>query len=414
MEPTILIVEDSIMYGKLLERNIINNLGYRTVWLRSYIEVKKLLKERRDFTLAILDYRVTGALDGEVIDLCLKASIPSVVISSDFSDDTQEYVWSKNVIDYIVKEGAHSVQYLLDLTERIVRNAHVGILVVDDSKVARTSLRQLLAMCRFKVYEACDGLEALDILEQNSDIKLVLTDYNMPNCDGFELTRRLRHTYPMDRLGIIGLSSKGNLPLTIKFIKYGANDFLNKPYIKEMLFCRINQNLKLVEHFETIRQVSLIDHLTNINNRRYLFEAGDIIFEDAMRNGNMPVVAMLDIDDFKVVNDTFGHPEGDKVLRAIAETLNSCIRKSDILSRYGGEEFCIVCRNIDREQAPSRFEKWKDRIGELKFRCGEQEYSVTISIGLCLERQMSFQQMLKAADEKLYQAKQDGKNRVCW
>jgi diguanylate cyclase (GGDEF)-like protein len=413
MQPLILIVEDSLMYGKLLERNIVNNLGFETVWVKTYAEAEAYLNLGKEITLALLDFRLPDALDGQIIDLFQRFRVPSVVITADFSDDMQELIWSKRIIDYVVKEGAHSIQYILDLIERIARNEQVGILIVDDSQVARMHIRNILKPLRFTVFDASSGAEALTLLDQHQNIKLVLTDYNMPNMDGFELTRRIRQTYSMDRLSIIGLSASGNHQLTVKFIKYGANDFLGKPFLSEMLYCRINLNLKIVEQFDTLREVTLIDHLTNVNNRRFLFEAGDLLFEDGMRSGNYPVVAMLDLDNFKRINDTYGHGKGDEVIRRIAETLQLSIRKSDVLSRYGGEEFCIVCRNMERSQIEKVFNLWKDKVGALEYSAGEDVFRVTVSIGVCTEQKGSFLEMIKAADEKLYQAKNEGRNRVC-
>ncbi|HCM26436.1 MAG: hypothetical protein A2Z99_20995 [Treponema sp. GWB1_62_6] len=414
MEPVILIVEDSMMFGRLLERSIINGLGFQTVLVTSYLETEKLLESGRLPIVALLDYCLPDALDGEIIDLCLKYQVPSIIMSSSFSDDLQESIWSKRVLDYIVKEGAQSIQYALDLIDRIVKNSDIGILIVDDSKVARNSIVQDLKPYRYQLYEAANGMEAFDILNASNGIKLVLTDYYMPVCDGFELTKKIRQVYQLDRLAIIGISSQSSQQLTIKFIKHGANDFLIKPFNREMLYCRINQNLKIVEHFDTLRQITHIDHLTNTSNRRYLFEAGDIIFEDSLRTGNFPIIAMIDIDSFKTINDTYSHQTGDQVIRTVAETLNRSIRKTDILSRYGGDEFCLICRNMDITGAPGKFEKWRKQVENLSFEKDGKTFHVTISIGLCLEKGDSFMQMIDAADKKLYEAKQAGRNQVCW
>ena len=413
MEPLIFIVEDSLTYGELLERNIVHRLGYATEWRRSYAEAEEYLGVNPQITLALLDFRLPDAYNGEIIDLLAKHQIPSVVITADFNNDLQEFIWSKRVIDYVVKEGPHSIYYLLDLIERFTQNHLVEILIVDDSEVARLHIRDILSLQRYTLLEASNGTEALRILEDNPNIKLVLVDYTMPEMDGFELTRRIRQKYPMDKLAIIGLSASANHQLTVKFIKYGANDFLSKPFLSEMLYTRINLNLKIVEHFEALRKVSLIDHLTNINNRRYLFEAGDLIFEDALRTDNFPVVAMIDLDHFKKINDVYGHDQGDEVIRRTAETLQMNIRKSDILSRYGGEEFCIVCRNLKPERISAFFNEMREKVADLVYEKGDSKFHVSISIGVCAEKKDSFLEMLKAADEKLYEAKAAGRNTVC-
>lgn len=414
MEPVVLVVEDSLMFGRLLERSIVNGLGYRTILISSYLETKKFLEAGNKADLALLDYCLADAMDGEIIDLCLQHGIPSIILSSKFSDDLQESIWAKRVIDYIVKEGAHSIQYALDLVDRIFKNSSVGILIVDDSRVSRKSIVQELQPFRYHLYEAANGLEAMDILREHKDIRLVLTDYHMPLCDGFDLTKRIRQTYSMDKLAIIGISSQSSQQLVVKFIKHGANDFLTKPFNREMLYCRINQNLRLVEQFEAMRQVSFVDHMTNVNNRRYLFEAGDIIIEESLRTGHFPVVSMIDIDKFKSINDTYGHHTGDKVISGIADALGRHIRKADILSRYGGDEFCIICRNMEIEFAPGKFDKWRKEIESLEFEHDGTPFHVTVSIGLCLEKGDSFLHMLKMADKKLYEAKAAGRNRVCW
>jgi diguanylate cyclase (GGDEF)-like protein len=413
MEGLILIVEDSSMYGKFLVRTIEHNLGLKTVWFKNYKETEEFLKTSQPISLALLDLRLPDALDGEIIDLCGDFKIPAVVITSDFNEDLQEFIWSKGVVDYVIKEGPNTAHYILDLVERFTNNSDTGILLVDDSKFARKHLKQSLKSQNFKLFEASDGLEALEVLKENPCIKMVLTDYNMPNCDGFELTKKIRTNYPLDKLAIIGLSAAGNHKLAVKFIKNGANDFLTKPFFSEMLFCRINLNLKIVQQFESFRSASFLDQLTNISNRRYLFETGNLIYENGERTGEYPVVAMVDIDNFKKINDTYGHPMGDMVIKKIANTLQSSIRKSDFISRYGGEEFCIVCSHMEESQIKEIFDKLREKVSSLSFKFSNETFNVTVSIGICSEPIGSFLTMIKKADEKLYLAKEQGRNRVC-
>ena len=270
----------------------------------------------------------------------------------------------------------------------------------------------MLQIHQFKVYEARDGLEAMEILESHMDIKLVLTDYSMPRCDGFELTRRIRQSYSTDRLAIIGISARGNHTMMIKFIKYGANDFFTKPFISDLLFCRIYQNLRLVDSFENIKEEALIDHLTGLHNRRYLFETGDLLFKTSQRTGQFMVVAMIDLDDFKEINDTLGHDMGDTVLEKVSEILSQNVRESDILCRYGGEEFCIVGNNMHPKDAVLLFEELRYKIQEIEFNSDFKPFQITASIGLCLEKKSTFSEMISLADKKMYEAKQQGKNRV--
>ncbi len=410
MEDTILIVDDSRMYGKHLKRTIEENLGYRAQWFESFRETERYFNDGGHPAIALLDYTLPDAMDGEIIDLCLRFNIPSVVITSRFSADHQEYLWSKQIVDYVIKEGSHTVGYLLNLITRFFKNPETGILIVDDSKMARNHLINLLHPYRFQLFEAAEAEEALQILETQKDIKLVLADYAMPKCDGFELTKKIRQQWPVEKLAVIGLSAKGSHQLAVKFIKYGANDFLSKPFLSEMLMCRINQNLTLLEHFDSLHELSNIDYLTGIYNRRYLFELGEVIFAQAQRTGDYPVIAMIDIDHFKLVNDNYGHIIGDRVLERLAKTLKLNIRKGDILARYGGEEFCLICLNMDASQVEKIFEKWRQTIAELGFQADGKLFSVTVSIGICMEKRESFLSMVEIGDENLYKAKEAGRN----
>ena len=412
METNILIVEDSQFFGKLLKHNIESRLGYNVYWYKSLEETENAIEEISNISIAILDFHLPDAKEGQIIDSCTARNIPTIVMTGRFSPDVQEATWSRKVIDYVLKEDGNCINYLIEMIQRFFMNRELGILIVDDSTVARKHLHQLLDIHQFKIYEAKDGLEALEVLESNMDIKLVLTDYSMPRCDGFELTRKIRQTYPTDRLAIIGVSARGNHTMMIKFIKYGANDFFTKPFISDLLFCRIYQNLRLVDSFTTLKEEALIDHLTGLHNRRYLFETGDLLFKSAKRNGQFMIVAMIDLDNFKWVNDTLGHDTGDMVLETFAETLKNSIRESDIICRYGGEEFCIVGNNMHPKDAVLLFEDLRDKLSKIEFSTGQTQFQITASIGLCVEKKSSFSDMITVADKKMYEAKQQGKNRV--
>ncbi len=412
MDIKILVVEDSQFFGKLLKHNIESRLGYTVHWFKSLEETKKSFETEKEYSIALLDFHLPDAEEGEIVDLCNEENIPSIVMTGRFSPDVQESTWSRKVIDYILKEDSNCINYLIDMIQRFFRNRDLGILVVDDSSVARKHLLQLLQIHQFKVYEARDGLEAMEILESHMDIKLVLTDYSMPRCDGFELTRRIRQSYSTDRLAIIGISARGNHTMMIKFIKYGANDFFTKPFISDLLFCRIYQNLRLVDSFENIKEEALIDHLTGLHNRRYLFETGDLLFKTSQRTGQFMVVAMIDLDNFKAINDSLGHDMGDTVLEKVSEILSENVRESDILCRYGGEEFCIVGNNMHPKDAVLLFEELRYKIQEIEFNTDFKPFQITASIGLCLEKKDTFAEMISLADKKMYEAKQQGKNRV--
>jgi len=408
-----LVVEDSKVLASAVGRRLRTDLDMDVIWAGTKAEaIAHLGDPQHDFAVALLDLCLPDAPNGEVIDCVVAKGIPSVVFTADFSDDAQELIWTKKVVDYVLKDGPHSVDYLIELIRRIRRNSSIKILVVDDSKAARMHLRKLLATHRYCVLEASDGNIALDVLKANPDVKLVLTDYHMPGMDGFELTKRIRSTHGIDKLGIIGLSALGNHRLSIRFMKHGANDFLAKPFLSEQLYCRVAQNITLLEQFEAVRTLSLTDSLTKLSNRRYLWEVASKLFRQRKSSDAPPTVAMIDIDHFKRVNDTYGHEAGDTVLVRIASVLAKSFRASDVVCRFGGEEFCVLAMHLGEEAARRRFELLREEIETTIVEVDRNRVNVTVSIGVSLETGDSFEDAIKSADRRLYIAKAAGRNRV--
>jgi diguanylate cyclase (GGDEF)-like protein len=325
----------------------------------------------------------------------------------------REWIMSKDIIDYIVKRDDQSIDYLVYLIDRVYKNQFVKVMVVDDSNISRKYLVDMLKIQKFTVLEAKNGFEALSLLAKNKDIKLILTDYMMDKMDGFELTRKIRRYYSLKQLAIIGISAYGSGQLSVRFLKSGANDFITKPFLEEELLLRIRQNIEISEQLDIYQRLSQIDYLTQLYNRYFFFEIGKKFFENAKRKNMDITIAMLDIDHFKLINDNYGHDKGDMVLKHIAQILLKSLRAADIVSRYGGEEFCILAINMKRESVFQVFEKIRLHIEQSKLELEENhEISVTVSIGVVTEIFDSFEESIKSADELLYKAKKQGRNCV--
>ncbi len=251
----VLVVEDNKTLASIYKDKIESGLGFKVVVSQSYSDTVKLLSNKEcDFFVGVLDLNLPDAPNGEVVDLVVSQGIPSIVVTGDYSDKVRERVWSKGIIDYVLKKGYHNFDYMVSLIKRIHRNRSIKVLVVDDSKFARKYLCDLLEVHQYKVVEAADGKKALRVLELNPDIKMIITDFNMPDMDGFELTTNIRAKYHRDEKIIIGMSSEEKSVLSAKFIKAGANDFFNKPFLAEEFYCRISQNISMIENLETIKE----------------------------------------------------------------------------------------------------------------------------------------------------------------
>ncbi len=412
----ILIVEDSIFFGKLLLKKFSEESPFHPVWVKTKAEALiKIQEAEQPFLAAILDFNLPDAPAGEIIDPVVDHGIPSIIYTGSVSEDIRKLVWTKKVVDYVIKNDLFSIEYIIGVLTRLEKNSGTKILVVEDSKFFRKVVSDLLIIHRYQVLNASNGVEALEVLGENPDIKLVLTDFNMPEMDGFALTQKIREQYKKDQLAIIGISSNENELLAANFIKSGANDFIIKQsFLTEEFYCRITQAIELLEHIHALREASIKDFLTKLYNRRYFFDAGNKMHALAKRQNHSMVCAMMDIDHFKSVNDTYGHDVGDLVLKQVSGILNNRMRESDIVARLGGEEFCVLGTNMDPKEAFRIFEDLRQQIENTVVDCmdGENKISVTISIGITTDNQDSIDSMTKVADGLLYQAKEGGRNRV--
>lgn len=408
----ILIVEDSKLFSKLLAKRIVRDFQTECVICTTYKETAALLENNPEqFLLAVLDLNLPDSADGEVVDFVLAKGIPVVVVTAKMDAKIRENVLDKQVLDYIMK-GPHTLDQLTETTKRYLRNQDITLLLVDDSDLFRQSTRKLLETQHYEILEAKNGTAALEIIKQNPAISLVITDYHMPKMDGFELTAEIRKIRPMDKLAIIGMSAYGNPLLSSQFLKRGANDFLTKPYFEEELICRVNQNIEIIEHIAQLRDAAIKDQLTRLYNRRYFFGTGEKLFENARRQNLDIAITMIDIDHFKNINDTYGHSDGDAALVAIAAVLQESFRASDIVTRFGGEEFIIMTVNMSPDHRANHFETVRRKIEELTVESRQNKIKVTVSIGVATALKDSLDEMVQKADELLYQAKESGRNCV--
>lgn len=416
-EIQILVVEESKVFADAISDEIRSRLCFDSVITRNLEETKKLLEEgSSNYFLAVLDLDLTDAHDEQIVDYVISKGIPSIVFTGNVSDEVRERILSRKVVDYVLKESTRDVDSLVRVIQRIYKNQLVRVMVVDEPGDTRTLLKLLLSMHKYNVLEAANGEEALEVLEQNRDVKLVITGCSMPEMDGFQLVSEIRKKYRPDRMAIIGICPQGSGILSAKFLKKGANDFVNSPFTKEELYGRVNQNIEMLEKIEAIRDASNKDYLTDLYNRRYFFDLGRKIFENA-RRGNLDItIAVIDIDNFKRINDTYGHEAGDMALKCVADVISKNIRKADLLARLGGVEFCVLATNMKKEKTFSFFDTLRKRIKENEFKVGSKvlpiKIALTVSIGVTTRLGSSLETTINQADQLLYQAKQSGRNKV--
>jgi two-component system cell cycle response regulator len=296
-----------------------------------------------------------------------------------------------------------------------------SILLIEDSDGQRAEIRAALessGLCE-RILEARDGIQGLKMLLSES-LDLVLCDLEMPGLDGEKLLHMKNASG--SEVPFLVLTAVTDIERRARLLRKGASDSITKPFHTADLIARIDLHLRLekaknqlVEKNRLLEHLSTTDSLTGLRNRRHLDEVLNAEFARSQRHGTSMAVAMADIDNFKQINDQYGHPAGDEVLRRIADTMQDIVRVTDCGARYGGEEFLVVLMNNDSEGGLVFAERLRSAVEALRIDVrGDEPLQVTISIGVASYQpdQQSAEALITAADEALYQAKTGGRNQV--
>lgn len=408
----ILIIEDNKTLAKLVSKKISTELDFEVDVAYKLSEAKLFLK-MFDHFIVLTDLNLPDAPNGEVVDYLIKKNARTIVLTSNADKKFRKQMMSKNIIDYVYKSGVNDVSYIINTIKRLKKNQQHKVLVVDDSMIFRKQMVDMLENLFIKVFAVAHGEEALNMLQTHPDISLVLTDYNMPVMDGMQLTIEIRKKYTKNDLSILVVSSNEDDEINAMFLKNGANDYIKKPFSKEEFSCRVNNSLEAKENIDAITNHSRRDFLTGLYNRQYFFKEMDSYFEQIEQTNEQFAVAMIDIDDIKNINDTFGHEAGDRVIITLSEILRSATNHKDLVSRFNSEEFCVVLKNINRFSAHDIFERIRKEIENAVIISDKgQNINFTASIGVVIHKNDTLEESIDQADMLLHKAKQNGKNQV--
>jgi len=410
MSQKLLVVEDSKLIATVIKQ-IAESLNYDVVIATTLAQVEEILSGSADFFAATVDYSLPDALDGEAITCVLSHGIPSLVMTGKMDDDTRKKILAQPVIDYIPKENSQAFLYLKRVLHWQQTNSQNAILVVDDSSSARHYIVELLKRRNFRVHTANNGIQALEKLQQHKDIKMVITDLEMPEMNGITLTNEIRKKYSREELAVIGISGAASGIHSARFIKNGADDFLRKPFCPEEFYCRITQNIESLNNIAQIQHAANTDYLTELSNRRAFFrDASQRIAEYTKRNVHY-CLAVLDVDYFKKVNDNYGHDAGDQVLKTLALYMRKHFG-AGLTARLGGEEFAVLLHGLDSDQLYNKLDDFRRDISVSVMPAGDSQISITISIGVVLDSKEELSKQMNDADNALYLAKDHGRNQI--
>lgn len=298
-----------------------------------------------------------------------------------------------------------------------------AILIVDDSKLVRQQVLKILkntSLFKF-YYEAGDGIEGFKTL-LNRPVDVILCDLEMPGMDGYKFLSMMNAREELRDIPVIMLTGREDQDAKIKGLEQGASDYVTKPFDPAELVARVKVQLKIKSLQDSLKksnhlllELSNTDPLTQLSNRRCLMETLEREIKRSERSGAPVSLVMLDIDHFKQVNDTYGHQQGDTVLKAVADLLRQHLRQYDMAARFGGEEFSLVLPTTDLEQATEVAERLRTRVATIPFKSSLQNLTLSVSLGVATYPHgtvRTVDDLIREADYALYEAKRGGRNQV--
>lgn len=365
-------------------------------------------------------------LDNVKGDVCIQHALEEIKVSGlpkmplvlilDFENLEERYAYFNMGIKNFYERG--HLSYLSDLINRIDKEEsyrksfmNMSIAILDDDRLQLRVLKNILD--RNGVFNVDLFSHPRELVSSSNVYDIYLIDLILPEIDGEVVMHELRkhHEDPI----IIGISSIEKHETIAKVLSLGANDYIVKPINEQVFMAKLynyGKNLILKKENEmktkVLQELASKDGLTSLYNHRYVQELLDKFVKQALRHHRPLAVIMLDIDNFKVINDQHGHPFGDAVLSAVADYLVQSVRDCDIVGRYGGEEFIIILPDTTLEQCEQVADRIQNNLSALKFK---DKVQVTLSGGIGGLIKDS-KQIVSDADKLLYKAKHSGKNRI--
>ncbi|MCV9960887.1 diguanylate cyclase [Pararhizobium sp. BT-229] len=408
-----LLIEDSRMFATVLKHGLETAHGVEVTHCSSLTALTGVVEAGGEYCVAVLDLNLPDAPNCEALDYVISQGIAAIVFTGSFNNRTREDILSRNVIDCVIKSQPDCIGQVISLVDRALTNVRTSVLLVDSVDSSRAELLGLLRQQQFRVTQAGRGAEALNLLDVGDGFDLVVTDIALADMSAYTLLSEIRQRHGEDTVSVIALAETADRQHAARFLQSGGTEFIQKPFLLEEFNSRIFQVANIQKRIQALHGIAARDYLTDIYNRRYFFQHGPRMVEQCLRRGETTSIAILDIDHFKRLNDTYGHEVGDLVLKAVAKRLRALVGEEHLLARLGGEEFGILFNGLDVAAANGFCETLRLDLAKGKITADDEELSITVSIGLAtIEGLESFENYLNAADQFLYMAKYDGRNRI--
>jgi len=409
----ILIVEDSKFYADAISKMLRTIPGLTVDCADSMDSATQYLAGNKDkYDLALLDLVLPDAPSGEIVDRVRKHGIPIIVFTGLYDPSLKSSLFSKGIVDYVVKDSPVALEYLMELVNYLLFQSGQKVLVACSDPKLRSKQVERLSNIKLSVWACESAVEAKKILAKHDDFSMVIVSDQLSDGTGIELVSDLRRIYNTSQLSILAIPSTTG-GFASQYLRYGANDFLRQPYSSEEFLCRVHGALKSKSLLQSLEKAATRDFLTGLLNRRAFFEAAEPSIAQCRRADQPVVLAMADIDHFKTINDSHGHDVGDLALQAVATALKTEARDADIVCRFGGEEFCILLPNLQSANISALFKRFSKTIKAIKVPAPGGLTNISMSFGIVFDPDgKDIEQMIKEADIALYEAKNSGRDKI--
>lgn len=409
----IFVVEDDLNLAEELKIQL-SYFGYE-VTVFNTLKAFRLALQQTDAVVVLMDVTFPGDSLGGVklmheLQQGREVPVPVVFLSSHDEFNTRLEAVRAGGIAYLIKPV--NIGNLVDRLDSLTSTkpaAPYRVMIVDDSLAVTAYHGAVLEQAGMEVKTINDPLKVTDILPEFSP-DLILIDLYMPECSGLDLAKVIRQLDAYVSIPIVFLSAESNIDKQNIAMGLGGDDFLTKPIEPQHLISSVTNRIR---RSMMLRSFMVRDSLTGLLNHTAIKDMLDGEVAWAMRHKKPLSFAMVDIDLFKLVNDNHGHPAGDRVIKSLSRLLKQRLRSSDLVGRYGGEEFAVVLVDADAAAAMKVLDTIRNDFSRLRHLADENEFRVTFSCGVAdISEFPDAARLCDAADKALYQAKHAGRNRV--
>lgn len=419
-----ILIADASKVSRILLENILSD-HFKIIQFSSIAETINYLKNN-SVDLLICGFELT---DGNAFKLAelLKVNdifIPILLITSDPKTISKYDAYTFGIFDILERDKIDE-SIIEDINEIIELYSNIDlsnsfIVAIDDSKTQLYFIENVLKQTKSKYILFENPREFIETLP-HSKPDICILDVYMDELDGIEVTKIIRKYKELKNTRIIIQTSARENSLLRTIMIIGADDYIIKPYSTEELLLKIINNIKVKKINDELDKINkelfekaTTDPLTGLYNRRFIIEQLNILISNYKRYLVPFAVMILDIDHFKRINDTYGHDIGDEILINLSKILKETLRKTDIIGRFGGEEFLCLIPNTPSENLPIIISKLLNNIRKFRYKYEEDEITFTISIGCCnfTKKYKTDNEIIKCADYMLYKAKNNGRDQA--